>query len=161
MWVKPLWADIQGLNSSKQELQTAINNMKERAKDRDRLLEKYNAIAEEDLARLNEMIPPDVDIAKLLVNMDDLAKTNGLILKRIDAKESKEGSAVVGGGPQNFEPISLELSVAGSYQSFRNYLAALEKNLRLIDVADITFSASEKDSYEFTIRAVIYSQKKQ
>ena len=55
-------------------------------------------------------------------------------------------------------PFSME--VAGSYAAVKKFLAALEHNIRLIDISEISFTAPTKadDPMSFTLKAKTYYQ---
>ena len=55
-------------------------------------------------------------------------------------------------------PFSVEVS--GSYDALKKFLSALEHNIRLIDVSDISFNAPAKagDPMSFTLKAKTYYQ---
>jgi len=58
------------------------------------------------------------------------------------------------------QELPFSVQIAGSYDNFKKFLIATERNLRLIDVDEISFSASGKkdDSVEFTLKAKTYYQ---
>ena len=72
---------------------------------------------------------------------------------------SGAGDAGFGAGREISElPFSME--VAGSYEGIKKFLAALERNIRIIDVSEITFTAPEKaaDTLSVSIKAKTYYQ---
>ena len=56
--------------------------------------------------------------------------------------------------------LPFSVQVAGTYQDFKKFLVNTERNLRLIDVDEISFSATGKkdESIEFTLKAKTYYQ---
>ena len=46
----------------------------------------------------------------------------------------------------NLPSFSIDLSMTGSYDAFKNYLTALENSVRLMDVNSINFIARSRDS---------------
>jgi hypothetical protein len=91
---------------------------------------------------------------------EETVKAHGLLLKKIDVKESKQtagSSAVLGTVSAPYKTIDLTLLVSGSYASILALFSDLDKSLRLMDVENITFSAATADSYEFSITARTYS----
>ena len=164
-WTNPLWISVQELRGEKAELVGAIQRFQELKKVRDDLFQTYNSISPSDLSRLEEFLPKSENIGLLLVNMEKLSQDNKMLLKQINVEnaENKAGvSASIAGlpGTAGFSKIPVTLSVSGSYDSFRFFLGALEKNLRLIDVDTISFNASEKGTYDFSVSAVAYWYKR-
>lgn len=58
------------------------------------------------------------------------------------------------------QELPFSVQIAGSYENFKKFLIATERDLRLIDVDEISFSASGKrdESVEFTLKAKTYYQ---
>ncbi len=92
--------------------------------------------------------------------MDNRAKTNGLLLKKINVKamDQSTGAAAVLGAPQSpYKNIDLSVTISGPYASALNFLTDLEQSLRLIDISNLTFTVAPVDVYEFNISARTYS----
>ena len=51
---------------------------------------------------------------------------------------------------------SVSLTLEGGYENFREFLKALELNLRLIDIEEIAFSVVENKDFPITIKGRIY-----
>ena len=60
----------------------------------DKLLGEYNSISQENIDKVNKMIPSGSESMKLVVQIEDMMKAKGLTLKSIDAKESAKESSV-------------------------------------------------------------------
>jgi Tfp pilus assembly protein PilO len=64
------------------------------------------------------------------------ASENGLVLGNI-----KEGTMTQG---EQFRDIPLSVSLLGSYNALKNFLNAIYKNSRMIEVTSISFSSPAK-----------------
>lgn len=173
-WTRPRWAGIQEMQIRKKELGDAIARFQELKKVRDELLVKYNSISSEDLSRLEEFLPRTEKAGQMLVNIEVLTEENKVTLKNINIqREAGEKKSPKGPGENAREDtaglalaaiapavLPLEVSVSGSYESFRLFLAGIEKNLRLIDVESITFAAVDTGNYDFSMRASAYWHKR-
>ncbi len=173
-WTNPLWISLGEMREEKAALESAVKRFQELKKVRDDILTAYNAISPADLARLEELLPKSEHIGTLLVNVEKLSGDSGVSLKQIDIQSStREESAYTppreagegpGGAPspvRGYTTLPLSFSVNGSYNAFRSFLGAVEKNLRLIDVETISFNASEKGNYDFSLTAAAYWYKGQ
>ena len=60
----------------------------------DKLLGEYNSISQENIDKVNKMIPSGSESMKLVVQIEDMMKAKGLTLKSIDTKESAKESSV-------------------------------------------------------------------
>lgn len=78
------------------------------------------------------------------------ASQNGLILEEIKLGGiiAVKENPPTGGTKQT----NISLQVAGSYDSFKNFLLALEKSARLINIQDISFSTPSEPSKPFLFK---------
>ncbi len=157
---QPYLNDIKTLQLEKQEFGDALANSRELQILRDKLLSQYNAISQDDRDRLNKLLPLQIDSSNLIVMFEEIVKTHGLLLKKVDIKESKQpagSQTVLGEVSSPYKTINLTLSVSGPYASVLALFSDLDKSLRLVDVENISFSAAATDTYEFSITARTYS----
>ena len=92
------------------------------------------------------------------------------MLKRIDLSgtievKSKTGQPQTGGiitdsqTPGAILEFPIILNVSGPYESFKEFLRDLEKNLRLIDVQEISFiTPPQGTTFDFNLRLKTYFQ---
>lgn len=159
-WTQPIFDDVKSLYYKEQTLNTMLANFTEFQTKRDNVLSNYNAINKDDLARLNKFLPSMANAVDLVVEIEDITKASGLILKDIDVKKPEDIQK------SSFEEqktgvgkILVTMKVVGPYKSFVSFLENLEKNLRLIEIEKITFIAGNADSYEYNITADTYWKK--
>ncbi|MDP3784949.1 MAG: type 4a pilus biogenesis protein PilO [bacterium] len=157
-WARPIFDEAKTLSVQKGELENVLLQFQKLRKVRDDLMTKYNSIPQDELVKLNAMLPSEPDSGGLLVTLENLSRSSGVLLKKVDIKEKKEGIIALGKTPEVFERLPFEISVVSSYEAFRALLAALEQNLRLSDINEISFTTSEKNTYEFLIKADTYWQ---
>ena len=125
----------------------------------DKLLGEYNSISQENIDKINKVIPSGSESMNLVVQIEDMMKSNGLVLKSIDTKESAKESSVKkkGEGEKAVSPLSLSIKAQGSYQSFYSFMNEAEKSLRLMDIGSVKVNAiGDKEVYDFSIEAVSY-----
>lgn len=127
----------------------------------DKLLGEYNSISQENIDNVNKMIPSGSDQMKLVVQIEDMMKSRGLILKSVDAKESVKASSVKAKeetlATGDVSRLSLSAKAQGSYSAFHSFLVEAERSLRLIDIESIKINAvADKEVYDFSIEAVSY-----
>lgn len=129
-------------------------------------LEKYNL----ELSRIVSALPEAPEIPSLFYFLERKSAESGLILEKISLKEA----SALGAGDTSLSPpldgvqeieksgiqkTSIEISLFGSYQSFKNFLSIIEKSDRLIGVESISFSApeDEEDLFGFNLIIKAYS----
>lgn len=105
-----------------------------------------------ELAKVDSALPSESSIPDLLNFLQKVSSQNGLILERFDVgRISPEEKP-------DIKKISLNLSLTGSYQSFKNFLFSLQENSRLIEAESINFSSPEKSGlFTFNLNVKTYS----
>lgn len=149
-------ADV--LKSKRNIYEKNLSNLNELQTIRENTLSQYNSINQENLNRMDKMLPSQVNSIEAILEVEKIAKSTGMSLKTIDAMnpdgENPSGNLKKEGEKINSIPINMKLS--GSYSSFVAFLGSLEKSLRLIDVEKINFASGSVDLYEYNIAAKIY-----
>jgi len=129
-FIKPAFTQIKSGGPLDRDSQKKIFlELKRYLKDLEKLENDLGKIKEEDYQKLDLVIPKEINIPKIYLELEELAKTHGFTLKRVETGEVK-------GGVIN---IYLEIS-GGNYEQFKDFLGALERNVRLMDVTSIKFS---------------------
>lgn len=157
----PYLNDIKAAKTELAAFNDALKNSKKIQARRDELLQTYNAIPSDTLDKLKKLLPSSVSGIKFIVEVEDMVKRHGLILKTIDIVEPKKDDKGVQAAevttPYGVVPVAI--SVSGSYSSFLSFLEDMTKNLRLVDITNLSFTSGEVDSYQFNIKASTYYQK--
>lgn len=167
----PVWQEFQSLRERNLELQQESAEFDFLTQRRDALIEEVNAISAEQRDLIDKAIPVGAKAAEFMVDLEIITKKRGLILKRLDLAGTVEVKAATPGQPvtglrpsaattkESILEFPVGLNVAGSYESFKEFLRDLEKNLRLIDVQDISFIAPPKgDVFDVNLKIKTYFQ---
>ena len=171
-WVaRPLWDDIQMLREKTSNINNTLASLSDKKNYQDDLVQKYNSITEEQLDRLlNQYLPKKSDTGTLLIALERIVTASDARLNTIDFKKVEQSRAISlvvpkaqsasqKGEEQNYQELHFSFNVTTSYENFKAMLRALEKNIRLIDVQNISFGAGAKNTYTFTISAKTYFRK--
>jgi len=159
-WTKPYYSEISGLSAQKASLEDVLSSAKQIQEIRDNLLVKYNAIPQENMERLNKFFPSQPNPIKFIIEIENILKKNGMSLKKFDIKstgDEEKPTFVI--EKQPYDTVAFSMKISGPYKSFYSLLSDMEKNLRLVDISNISFSSGESDFYEFDINAVTYWKK--
>ena len=148
----PVLDDIKKLRADQAVIQGALDNAKELQGVRDNLLTKKRQISETDSTKIVKMLPDRVDNVRLIIDIDNIASRYGMSLRnvRINTDGVSEGLN------KKYESVTLSFAVQGSYQTFRQFIADLEKSLRIVDVTNVSFTSGDKDLYDFNIELQTY-----
>lgn len=153
MVARPLYDDINSSRVEQIAVEDTLARLTELQKLRDDLLNVYNSIPRDRIQRLSEMLPSDPEIGTLLVTMEKLTGDQKLALSGINFSTGGGADAL------GVTPILYSFSVSTSYSDFKTFLGSIEKNLRLIDLSTISFSAPGKQPANFSLQAKSYYKK--
>ncbi len=163
--------EIKSVQAVNNEYSTALSNADKLIKVRDRVLEDFNKISEDDKTRIDKMIPNTVDNIRLIIDLDSIGNKHGVTLNNIRANANKtdSGSQVSGvkvpkttGGYQNvistpiLDTVSVSFSVTASYSQFIDFLKDIEANLRIMDITKLTLTANDTGTYDFGVELRTY-----
>ncbi|KKT40960.1 MAG: hypothetical protein UW30_C0015G0031 [Candidatus Giovannonibacteria bacterium GW2011_GWA2_44_13b] len=165
MVARPLWDNILSLRAESAVISDNLARLQEVETLRDDLIAARNSISKSDLARLEKLLPPKANTEDLLASFETLTRARGIALKSINfsaevsSQQLAPATQAATGGVKPPTQVSYGLSVTGSYEAFRSLLDAMEKNLRLIDMSEISFVSSDGGALTYSLKAKSYYQK--
>jgi Tfp pilus assembly protein PilO len=125
MFGLPQIRSLQELRSDVLDQKRAFTTIQEKFESTKDVVAQFRAIDERDRALVASALPSGLDLPNLLVRLEDIISSSGLVSEAIDVKE---------GGLVN-------IIVLGNYESLKVFLKALEQSLRIFDVESISFAA--------------------
>ncbi len=147
MFTKPVYSTIDDIKARSSAYDEALKNAKELQSIRDELTSKYNSFSPTDISKIKTMLPDTVDTVQLIIDLDDMAQTRGLIFRdtKFDSNTATDGQKTPTDlifETKNYETSNIGFTVEGKYENFQNFLRDLEQSLRLVEVESLTFSAA-------------------
>jgi hypothetical protein len=170
-YLRPAWSKTVTQTRENRDLRSLNDELNSLIENRDFLLDTINRISRNDLSRVDEVLPKDRQAARLLALFESLSGKSGLVLKSIELSEKVEVKAESPGqprpglgitppkpsGPVREFPISM--SMLGTYDSFKNFMGMLERNLRVSDIDNLNFSITgTTDLFSFSLKLKTYYQ---
>jgi len=150
-------ADIIFLKSELAKYDDILNSSTKIVSQRDVLIAKKNTITEIDKARLERLLPSNIDNIRLIIEISKIAEGRSLVAKNISVGDMmKTSSDTIGQDNTPYGTLSLKFTVNSSYNNFLNFLQDLENNLRLLDISDISFNSTESGFYDFNVSLNTY-----
>lgn len=161
----------------------ALANSKMLQEERDRLTRKLNSFKEEDLNRLQKIVPDSVDNIKLILEIQQVAQERGILVKNVEfqpeqflekedsTSETRQQNTNIRrpglGTNLDYEVYDMEFSIEGKYDAFVEFMSLMESSLRVVDVKSIAFTpgtSEDKDKvytdyYKYTFRINTYRLK--
>lgn len=162
----PLLEQISTKKEERQALTDIVGRFNDIRKVKNDLIGAYNLISRGNVERLAEVVPNTVREDELLVVFERVAKSSGLLMKRLDIKlagKDVSGAFAIKEKENSFSVVTISASLDGSYSSFIEFLKNLEKSLRIMDVKEFSFHVSDTASaasiYEFDIKIDAYTKR--
>lgn len=160
-YVIPTYSDVKTIGQQKTEYLEILQNARLLAEKRDQLLQIYNSITQPEIERLEKMLPTNPDNVKLILEIDALAKTQGLSLQNVKIKESTDNDQKNNktGVKANTDigTLTLEFTTTGPYPGFVNFSSILERNLRIMNIKRVSFLApDDKSNYQYQTTVETY-----
>lgn len=125
----PRIRDIQDLRSDTLEQAKALEIVQEKFESTKGVISQFQSIEEGDRRRIASALPKSLDLPNLLVHLDALVSSSGLLSEAIDARETV-----------------INITVLGNYESLKVFLNELEQSLRIFDVETVSFTEDSRFS---------------
>lgn len=158
-FVDPRYKEISESKKLEAQYEEALSKSRELQEIKANLLSEYNAFRPEDVAKLEKMLPDNIDNVRLIIEIDNVAKKYGLSVKNLIVRDdvaltTGTSKKQIGPDTRDYSSVTLEFSVGTSYNTFLRFLRDLEQSLRLVDVVSVNFRAegSDFDDYRVAIR---------
>ncbi len=162
-YVNPTYKDIKQKQSEYARLDEANKKAIELKIKREKLTLQRNQITPEQLDRLAKFLPDGVENVRLIIDIENISR--GVLkqdikgAKVIGNTSDKKTGAVTNASASDgkkYGTLALNFGVTTTYDQFILFLQSLEKNLRLVDVSEIGFTAADDDKYNFNITLQTY-----
>lgn len=158
------YQSIQAVNT---EYQNAIAKSEDLIKVRDDVRSIYNKIDPEDQARLDKMLPDNVDNVRLIIDVNSIASRHNIAIKNVKTITSptvpnsssptpttntgKPATGTTAAASNKYNTVSLSFDVSGSYKTFVDFLTDLEASLRIIEISKINLKANDTGTYDYSV----------
>jgi Tfp pilus assembly protein PilO len=156
VYTNPAYQGTKALSAQVDAYNNALDKSQELRSVRDQLLSKRNTFSTDDVQKLSEILPDNVDNIRLIIDINNIASRHGLTLSGVNVGDISEKNTNVltssDAGPVG--NVEVSFGVSTSYDGMLAFLTDLEHSLRLIDVQKLGFvvGANDISTYTFTIR---------
>jgi Tfp pilus assembly protein PilO len=167
--IQPAYSDIQGVRSQIYSGNDFLNNETAVVARLQDTLKKYENDPSVEQA-VSAAIPAKEDDAAAAHELTALAVSSGLGIQSVAALTASVESVKVSQSAANSDnkfvlrPLGVsnfQLKLAGSYSNFRSFLEKVERNIRIMDMKNVTVEELGKpnqDQYLFTATVATYFQ---
>jgi Tfp pilus assembly protein PilO len=142
--IVPSFRDVQRLRAEVAKLTSTLADQKQAVADLEQLLLEFESLA---AARqiFSLTLPNDPRAPQVVNTVRGLAEISGVILTSIQVDTVPFRSL---GGPRfvrNIGSLRARITLDGSYDGFKNFMAQLERNVRLMDVKNVIVRTTAGD----------------
>ncbi len=179
------WFLVWGKISQLRETQAQIAMRLDTINLEKQVIQKLNSISQvldsqkSNVDRLEQAIPSNDEQPEILSMIENISSQNGLNLISLDIttpEDNLPSGAKVRDLPiekRLLKQLQVTTNLEGNYGSLKNWLGAMEKNLRIMDVNKITFKVKQSltntniigptidPTFDFAINTTTYVLKKQ
>lgn len=146
-YIKPTFSVISQKKAKFQEYENVLNKVKEVKVKTDELSSKYSNISEDELNKLDKMIP-DKFVSEYFVNdLNTLAGRYGMKISQvgINIPVPIEGALDDTSDNGGYKTIIAKFVISGRYDQLISFLKDVETSLRIMDVTSLSAKAGNVD----------------
>jgi Tfp pilus assembly protein PilO len=148
MWINPQYANVKVLGTQLAESNKALGQVAELESVRASLVDKENSFSQADLARLQKLLPDNVDNIRLFLDMQGVASRYGALIQNISVADQGQKTAptaqAIGPSNSKYGQMILSFSINLSYDNLILFLKDLENSLRLVEIKNMSFTSSSQ-----------------
>lgn len=174
-------AGIAQLPAKSSELEL-LNKYSQKLKELAAKVSGFQTKYSQEVSDLNQVLPAQAQIPELIAELDALVQKSGFRINSLDINETSpktpakkipensDGASGLAENPteqlnnnlENLHLLEVTLSVSGGdYPAFKVLLNKIEKNIRLLDLISIKFSAVDNnEAYSLILRTYYFSSPK-
>ncbi len=161
MFTNPGYQRIKELKVKVVNYEKAVAKVEELIARKQQLTNEYSAISADNLAKVERILPDNVDNIRLIIDINAVAQRNALSLSAFSIGETSPGRslpsvAAVGESTDPVGSVTLGFKLSGSYDQLLKFIKDLEKSERLVDVQNLDFQVNavsgSRTDYDFSIR---------
>lgn len=156
-YIDPIYQNIKEVRAEEKTFNEALNQSRELQEIRDALLSRYNTFSQQDLDRLEKLLPDHIDNVRLILDIDSIASKYNMRTRNVTVSDAgSEDPSAIGSSQSAVGSVILSFSVAATYDNFIRFMKDLESSLRIVDLVGLSFGVTEGDAFNFDISIKTY-----
>ena len=144
---------VQSLHVLASQYQDVLGNVSDIVRLRDSLLIAYEEFPQEDIGRINKVLPDNVDAVRLALELDNMASRYGIAIKNVSVgdESGEAGQPGLSEDSLPYEKAMVSFSFVTNYENLKRLLVDMERNLRIMEIKSLSFQVAESGLYEHQI----------
>lgn len=164
-FAKPMFGEIKVIQGETAQYEAAAGKAGELNAALSALVAKKRAYSTADVERLDALVPPSINEVTILADLSAIARSHNMLFGNIDVGHAEKSTTPSSGSVEmtqkvaytDFVTSDIEFALIGSYDQFKAFLADVEKSLVMLEVTNITFTASEGDLQQYAVKVKAFS----
>jgi len=154
-WINPHYTNVQLLQTQLGQSNSALDSMSELESVRAGLIEKQDSFDATNIAKLQKLLPDNVDNIRLFLDIQGIASRYGTSISDIAVADQNQKSSSsqqpIGPSGKQYGQMMLSFSITTSYENLSLFLKDLEKGLRLVEIKSLSFTADNKNLNKYKV----------
>jgi Tfp pilus assembly protein PilO len=160
VYTNPTYQATKALQAQASQYDDALTKSQQLRAIRDQLLSKRNTFSADDVQKLQEVLPDNVDNIRFIIDVNNIAARHNISLSNVQlgtiggSSQTQQGVAAAAQGSA-VGSVDIGFSINASYSDMLAFLQDLEHSVRLIDVEKLSFTAPSSGAttdYTFIVR---------
>lgn len=159
VFVYPLYQEISILMGEKEKYEDFLAMAMNVDTKTSQLLTKFNNITPEEKKNIDTVLPDSYNFVRLVSQIDNIASKHNLKIDRITSREvsSSVGNSVAEAEPEKlYKSAVIGFSFAAPYEKFNEFMADLEKSLRILDIRSVKINTSTTGPFTYSVEFEVY-----
>jgi Tfp pilus assembly protein PilO len=153
-WTNPHYTNIKVLGTQLNDSNDALARAQELESVRASLMDQENSFKQDDLAKLQKLLPDNIDNIRLFLDIQGVASHYGTSIQDIsvaDQGQKTSSAQAIGPSDRQYGQMALSFSVETSYENLNLFLKDLEKSLRVVEIKSLGFTVDNKDPDRYKV----------
>lgn len=158
-FIKPLVAEVEIERVAVSKLEETITIAEDFAKDKARLLARVEEFTDEELTKLDTILPEEIDTIRLILDIEQVAlKYNLNLTREISVEDITERTRTEGDSTVPFNKLGISVNLDGSYSALLAFLTEISLSEQLLDVKSMTLSQDPDKDFVYKVTLQAYEQ---
>lgn len=163
-YVNPTFDSMRATQDETQEYREALDNAEKFNQELARLMDAANELTTSERQTLNRYLPNEIDTVAVMRDIETIANNNQMSIQNLSTVEEEVMPFFIPaqGQPQEersaLNATTFSVGLFGSYEAFKRFLRAIERNAYPLEVTSLQFSpTSEGSLYSYVLKLETFS----
>jgi Tfp pilus assembly protein PilO len=159
VYTNPTYQATKTLQAQASAYDDALTKSQQLRAIRDQLLSRRNTFSADDVQKLREVLPDNVDNIRFIIDVNNIVARHNISLGNVQlgtiGGSSQTQQSVASSGGSAVGSVDIGFTINASYSDMLSFLGDVEHSVRLIDIQKLSFTAPSSGAttdYTFIVR---------